>query len=144
MSISNNNLDINERKIMIQLRNFDVRMTDLEIRISEVPLMFIKERMMSLALGILYHNNNIDDILTSKKEFIKLGKLVMTKNEFKIKYSKMCKVNTFVSPSDRIVNVMIKIIEHSDFSTVDPRSVILFAKKIIENYDDIMNYEYIL
>ena len=119
-------------------------MTDLEIRISEVPLMFIKERMMSLALGILYHNNNIDDILTSKKEFKKLGKLVMTKNEFKIKYSKMCKVNTFVSPSDRIVNVMIKIIEHSDFSTVDPRSVILFAKKIIENYDDIMNYEYIL
>jgi hypothetical protein len=113
-------------------------MTDLEIRISEVPLMFIKERMMSLALGILYHNNNIDDILTSKKEFIKLGKLVMTKNEFKIKYSKMCKGLTFVSPSDILVKYMIRIIEDSDFSTVDPRSVILFAKKIIENYEDIM------
>jgi hypothetical protein len=33
---------------------------------------------------------------------------------------------------------MIRIIEDSDFSTVDPRSVILFAKKIIENYEDIM------
>jgi hypothetical protein len=139
MSISNNNLDINERKLMLQkLRNCDIRMTDLEIRISEVPLMFIKERMMSLALGILYHNNNIDDILKSKKEFIKLGKLVMTKNEFKIKYSKMCKGLTFVSPSDILVKYMIRIIEDSDFSTVDPRSVILFAKKIIENYEDIM------
>jgi hypothetical protein len=139
MSISNNNLDINERKLMLQkLRNFDIRMTDLEIRISEVPLMFIKERMMSLALGILYHNNNIDDILTSKKEFIKLGKLVMTKNEFKIKYSKMCNGTTFVSPSDTLVKYMIRIIEDSDFSTVDPRSVILFAKQIIENYEDIM------
>jgi hypothetical protein len=139
MSISNNNLDINERKLMLQkLRKCDIRMTDLEIRISEVPLMFIKERMMSLALGILYHNNNIDDILTSKKEFIKLGKLVMTKNEFKIKYSKMCKGLTFVSPSDILVKYMIRIIEDSDFSTVDPRSVILFAKKIIENYEDIM------
>ncbi len=143
--------DINFENMATQIRNLEIRMinieiqtNNLEIRMSESPFLFIKGRIVNAALEILHHNNNIDNILSSKNDLIRLGKFSMTKNEFKVRYSKMCNGRTFVSPSDkpidRLVNDMIRTVRHEDFSTVDPRSIILFAKQIIENYEYIMNY----
>ncbi len=138
------NVGIEIKNVDIQIRNLEKRMINMDIRMSECPFSFIKERMMNVALGILYHNNNIDNILSSKNDVIRLGNYSLTKTEFKVKYSKMCNGRTFVSPSDRLVNDMIRTVRNEDFSTVDPRSVILFAKKIIENYEDIMKKEHIM
>ena len=131
------NMTAQIRNLEIQIRNIEIRTNDLEIRMSESPFLFIKRRMEYAALEILHHNNNIDNILSSKNDLIRLGKFSITKNEFKVRYSKMCNGRTFVSPSDkpidRFVNDMIRTVRNEDFSTVDPRSVIIFAKEIIEN-----------
>ena len=144
LAIKIRNVGIETKKLEIEIRNLEIRLDNYEIRMSEYPFSFIKERMVNVALGILYHNNNIDDILSSKNDVIRLGNFSITKNEFKIKYSKMCKGIPFVSPSDRLVKNMMTTVRNSDFSTVDPRSVILFAKEIIENYEDIMKKEHIM
>ncbi len=138
------NMTAQIRNLEIQTNNLERQTNNLEIRMSESPFLFIKGRMVNVALGILYHNNNIDDILSSKNDVIRLGNFSITKNELKIKYSKMCNGITFVSPSDRLVKNMMTTVRNSDFSTVGPRSVILFAKEIIENYEDIMKKEHIM
>jgi hypothetical protein len=138
------NFAIQIKDVEIKLRNIEIQTNNLEIRMSEYPLIFIKKGMVNVALGILYQNNNIDNILSSKNDVIRLGNFSMTKNEFKVKYSKMCNGITFVSPSVTLVNRMIITVRNTDFSTVDPRSVILFAKEIIENYEDIMKKDDIL
>ena len=101
LAIKIRNVGIETKKLEIEIRNLEIRLDNYEIRMSEYPFSFIKERMVNVALGILYHNNNIDDILSSKNDVIRLGNFSITKNEFKTKYSKMCKGITFVSPSDR-------------------------------------------
>ena len=140
--------DIKFENMTAQIRNLEIRTNNLEIRMSESPFLFIKRRMVNAALEILYHNNNIDNILSSKNDLIRLGKFSITKNEFKVRYSKMCNGRTFVSPSDkpidRFVNDMIRTVRNEDFSTVDPRSVIIFAKEIIENYENIKKIPHIL
>lgn len=77
------NLGIEVRNAAIQIRNLEIRLDNHEIGMSEYPVLFIKERMVNVALGILYHNNNIDDILSSKNDVIRFGKFSITKNEFK-------------------------------------------------------------
>ena len=49
-----------------------------------------------------------------------------------------------MSPSDRLVKNMMTTVRNTDFSTVDQRSVIMFAKEIIENYENIMKKEHIM
>ena len=112
---------------------------------NEMLLSSVKIKLAKVALHILNYNNNRDDILCSKNDIVKIGILSMTKNEFKMKYFKMCQISGCNNPPSyvklkNLVKDSIRTIVKTDFSFIHRDSIIIFAKEIIENYEDVMNY----
>jgi hypothetical protein len=103
-------------------------------------------KLVKVALYILNYNNNIDDILICKNDIVKIGILSMTKNEFMMNYFKMYEERRYnKSPPSyvklkNLVNDSIITIGITDFSLIHRESIIIFAKEIIENFEDVMNY----